>query len=239
MDADLLDGLNSSSTAAVSTIASRDSNGILFGTNVASTAASGNGIRFWGGDSAYTIYMSSASDGTWGGRVVETSSDYNMYFKMTTANRGFVWKSGTSNIAGLDSSGNLRIIGDITTSASDKRLKTNIRNITDPLTKIKKIQGYVFDWDIKKCKEVGFSPVSETEHGFLAQDFIEILPDAVHEAAFNSEYYGLRYQRVIPLLAAGINELSNENDKLKQEIDDLKSEISYIKDVLSKMINKD
>jgi len=55
--------------------------------------------------------MSSTADGTWGGRVAgETTSDYNMYFRMTGGtNRGFVFRAGaagTTNVAGIDASGN-------------------------------------------------------------------------------------------------------------------------------------
>ena len=54
----------------------------------------GNGYAFWDGEHTYAIWMSTASNSTYGGRVGgETSSDYNMYFKMQSGtNRGFVFK---------------------------------------------------------------------------------------------------------------------------------------------------
>ena len=49
----------------------------------------GRGVRFWDND-VYKIYMSSATDGSWGGR--KDSSDYNMYFRMKGGTtRGFVF----------------------------------------------------------------------------------------------------------------------------------------------------
>ena len=75
--------------------------------NVAIVAGNNNGIGFWGGatgaSGSYAIYMS-AHNGTYGGRVTgDTTSDYNMYFKMTAGtNRGFVFKNGSTNVAGID-----------------------------------------------------------------------------------------------------------------------------------------
>jgi len=62
--------------------------------------------------------MSSTGNGTWGGRVAgETTSDYNMYFRMTGGtNRGFVFSAGsagTTKVAGIDASGNGRFIGSL------------------------------------------------------------------------------------------------------------------------------
>ena len=73
-------------------------------------AGDGRGIGFWNGvgGSAYSIYMSSAGNSTYGGRTNgETTSDYNMYFRMSTGtNRGFVFRNDTTNVAGIDGGGN-------------------------------------------------------------------------------------------------------------------------------------
>lgn len=84
------------------------------GSNIGITPGHGKGFRFWGSDS-YKVYMSSSTDGTWGGRVNgETTSDYNMYFRMTGGtNRGFVFKNDHNEVAGIDASGNARFNGTI------------------------------------------------------------------------------------------------------------------------------
>lgn len=76
-------------------------------TNFLLQQANGEGIRFWGGNSQYSIYMSAVGDGTWGGRAPqETTSDYNIYFRMTGGtNRGFVFRNNATNVAGIDSTG--------------------------------------------------------------------------------------------------------------------------------------
>ena len=72
-------------------------------------ASNSHGVRFWNGSDNYKIYMSS-NGGSGAGRMAhETSSDYNMYFKMTAGtDRGFVFQNGSSNLFGIDGSGHVR-----------------------------------------------------------------------------------------------------------------------------------
>ena len=77
--------------------------------NVRFTAGHGRGVRFWDSDS-YKIYMSSATDGTWGGRL--DSSDYNMYFRMTGGTtRGFVFLNNRSVKCHINGNGDLYLNG--------------------------------------------------------------------------------------------------------------------------------
>ena len=52
--------------------------------------------------------MSATSDSTWGGRANgETTSDYNMYFRMKGGtNRGFTFRNNVTNVATIDGAGN-------------------------------------------------------------------------------------------------------------------------------------
>ena len=58
----------------------------------------GRGVRFWDSEN-YKIFMSVATDATYGGRIAgETTSDYNMYFRMAAGtNRGFVFEKDNGN----------------------------------------------------------------------------------------------------------------------------------------------
>jgi len=72
------------------------------------TAGDGNRIRFWDSDS-YSIWMSSSGNGTWGGRL-DSTSDYNMYFRMSGGtNRGFVFQNSTNEVFQIESNGKLRL----------------------------------------------------------------------------------------------------------------------------------
>ena len=115
LNSDLLDGLHSSSFFR------RDAANDV---NIRLASTDGRGLRFWDSDQ-YTIYMSGSSNTTYGGRVAgETTSDYNMYFKMAGGtNRGFVFKNGTNNVAGIDASGNMKLNGDITAGNNKFKIK--------------------------------------------------------------------------------------------------------------------
>lgn len=58
----------------------------------------GRGLRFFDNEQ-YKIFMSVATDATYGGRIAgETTSDYNMYFRMSSGtNRGFVFEKDNGN----------------------------------------------------------------------------------------------------------------------------------------------
>lgn len=71
----------------------------------------GKGLRFWDNDN-YKIYMASTSS-TLGGRL-DSTSDYNMYFKMSSGtNRGFVFKNNNTNLLQIEGNGQVRVINKI------------------------------------------------------------------------------------------------------------------------------
>ena len=74
--------------------------------NIRITSTDGRGVRFWDSDS-YKIYMSTSTNGTWGGRL-DSTSDYNMYFRMSSGtNRGFVFLNNTTPVAQIEGSGKI------------------------------------------------------------------------------------------------------------------------------------
>jgi len=82
----------------------------------------GRGLRLWNSDS-YKIYMSSYSDGTWGGRL-DNASDYNMYFKMSGGtNRGWYFKNTTTG-KGVHIVGNGDIIAQGKIEATEIKVST-------------------------------------------------------------------------------------------------------------------
>ena len=106
--------------------------------------------------------------------------------------------------------------GNITAYSSDARLKTNVVAIPNALQKIKQIGGYSFDWDLKTCESIGFKPEQQHEHGVLAQEIQQVLPDVVVPSAFNKDYLTVRYERIVPLLIEAIKEQQQRIDKLEQ-----------------------
>lgn len=81
-------------------------NGNILASEYRLKVADGQGLRFWD-DDKYKIWMSSTANGIWGGRL-DTTSDYNMYFRMTGGtNRGFVFMSSTTPVAQITAAGDL------------------------------------------------------------------------------------------------------------------------------------
>ncbi len=110
---------------------------------------------------------------------------------------------------GMKINGTLSVTGDVIAySTSDKNLKTNIKNIESPLSKVKKINGVTFDWDASKQETFTGSDV-----GVIAQEIEAILPDAV--TTRDNGYKAVKYEKIIPLLIESIKELKAEIDELK------------------------
>jgi hypothetical protein len=111
--------------------------------------------------------------------------------------------------------------------ASDSTLKRNIRSMSryglDDLMKLKPVEYYY-----KSDK------TNKLELGFLAQDLINIIPEAVFGEKGNM---GISYGSLIPVLTNAIKELKAENEELKTklyELEQLKTEIEKIKIELKK-----
>jgi hypothetical protein len=89
-------------------------------------------------------------------------------------------------------------------------LKENLINIPNPLEKLSKIGGYMFDW-----KDHGMEDVHGKGHdtGILAQEIEEILPEIVELRKTGIK--AVNYMKLIPLLVESIKELKTELDDLK------------------------
>jgi hypothetical protein len=108
---------------------------------------------------------------------------------------------------GCSVTGELIVTGDITAFyTSDQRLKDNIVPIPDALSKVLSISGNTFDWNEKSGKE-------GTEAGVIAQEILEVLPEAV--TTRDNGYLAVHYEKLVPLLIEAIKELKVEINELK------------------------
>ena len=213
LDADNLDGY--AWTSQNKAVAAR---------NLTIEAGDGQGLSFWGGtatpagSNSYAIFM--GTSGTYGRVDGETTSDYNMYFKMTAGtNRGFVFRNNTNNVVGIDSTGNLRAEADIVAySGSDIRLKDNLTVISNPLEKLSKLSGYSFEWNSKQSAYAE----GKKDIGLVAQEVEEVLPEIVKTR--QDGFKGLQYEKLIPLLVEGMKEQQQQIEELKQQVKDLQGQ---------------
>ena len=140
--------------------------------------------------------------------------------------------------AGSTSAHKIYSAGDVVAYSSDKRLKENIVDISNPLEKIEKLRGVYFNWN-QKSVDVGFneSIPKKSEIGMIAQELEAVIPDAVHRAPFDSNknsklykknengefhriiddepYKTVKLEKVVPLLIECIKELNNKIEELK------------------------
>lgn len=78
-------------------------------TSFINEAGDGNSVRYWG-STAYSTYMSTSANATHGGKLSWVASDdYNMYFKMTSNNRGFAFSNPTQGGVNAQIEGNGRV----------------------------------------------------------------------------------------------------------------------------------
>jgi hypothetical protein len=97
---------------------------------------------------------------------------------------------------------------------SDARLKDNVKNISNPIEKLSKLNGCEFDWN---------SGVHEGKHdvGVIAQEVEAVIPEAVGEGSDGIK--SVAYDKLVPLLIESVKEQQAMIEELKQEIQNLKN----------------
>jgi hypothetical protein len=126
----------------------------------------------------------------------------------TGVDTGFYWGGDgiikfTNNgvDAGEISGGNLTMVGDIT-AFSDARLKTDLEQIPNAISKVQELTGYTYTR----------VDTGKRQTGIIAQDLQKVLPEAVIEG---DEYMSVAYGNLVGLLVEAIKELKAEIEELK------------------------
>ena len=128
--------------------------------------------------------------------------------------------SASSNIY---AGGNVYARGDVIAAwASDRRLKKEIKPISslDANEVLESLRPVEFEWN-EKAEKLSEGHKTGKARGFLADEFLEILPNAGRKIW--NEYDAIDYVQVIPYLVAGYQSLKAEVEQLKVEIAELKS----------------
>ena len=150
----------------------------------------------------------------------------------------YIASDGNARIFLSGGNGAITATGNITAYASDRRLKTNIKSITNALDKLMKINGVEFDW-VENIVDIGFQPQSMHETGVIAQEIQAVIPDAVTLAPFNkiatdiqgvdNEYLTVDKEKIVPLLIEAIKEQN-------KEVVDLRARVAILESLISKLI---
>jgi hypothetical protein len=150
------------------------------------------------------------------------------------------WYGGAGGVDGnnwtrnlyLDMSGNLTARNNIT-AYSDVRLKTNIREINNPLEKVKKLRGVYFDW-----KETGIPSV-----GMIAQEVELVFPELVLTSnsskpgeQTSKETKSLDYSKIVSVLVEAIKEQDTEVTTLRSQLQQQQSELDELKSLVKSLL---
>ena len=153
------------------------------------------------------------------------------------------------NNGNINAGGAITANGNVTAYASDRRLKTNFRQIDSAVAKVQQLNGMIFDWnDVADAN--GFTPDRKYDDiGLIAQEVEAIVPQAVELAPFDTEvistplekgnknagnieekrsisgedYLTVNYSKLVPLLVNAIKEQSDELAELKLIIEEMKN----------------
>jgi hypothetical protein len=112
---------------------------------------------------------------------------------------------------------------------SDKRLKKNIKGLSDILSKIEKINSYSYNYNetfSNVFPNQAQKLVNPNQIGFIAQELQTVFPELV--ATDTSGYLKVDYISMIPVLLEAIKEQSKSNDSLKSQIKSMNNQLSDI-----------
>ena len=143
--------------------------------------------------------------------------------KMCIDKTGNVGIGTTSPAQKLHVAGNAVVTGDITAYYSDERLKTFKGKITEPLDKIKQLNGYYFV-ENELAKSLGYDN-DKLQVGVSAQEVEKVLPEIVTKAPIDHKYKTVWYQKLTPLLIEGMKEQQEQIEKQQEQIEKQQEQI--------------
>jgi hypothetical protein len=121
---------------------------------------------------------------------------------------------------------------------SDRRLKKDVVPIADALSMIDKLRGVRFTWRTPEERTVGRMlslPSDKPQIGFIAQEILEVLPEAITVADGKDAILSMQESKIVPLLVEALKELKAKDEqetaaetaaiaKLQREIAELRGE---------------
>ncbi|MCX5666864.1 MAG: tail fiber domain-containing protein [Candidatus Omnitrophica bacterium] len=132
----------------------------------------------------------------------------------------------------------VKINGPLTTTigctSSDRRWKKNIRSIDNALTRLLKLRGVTYEWDIEKYPGMGFGPGEKI--GMIAQEVEGVFPQLV--ATDPKGYKTLEYEKIAPILIEAIKEQQARIEEQRLQISLLKAELNLLKELVKKKTAK-
>lgn len=164
--------------------------------------------------------------------VADAGAANNDKWKLEAVNGGDFKLASFSTGAYVDvlsaaNTGNVTLAGDLNVN-SDRRLKEDIKPISNASELLSKIEGKTYHWK----KELGRN--EKLQYGLIAQEVEAVIPEMVSS---NKEdgIKSVNYQAFVPLLIDSVNTLKKQNEQQSQEIALLKQQIALQQQILNKM----
>ena len=181
-------------------------------TDTNTTYSAGSGLDLSG--TTFSVESDLRSD------VYKIGRDTNDYYAIETTTHDW-YLDGVLDMR-LENDGDLHCDGDViaysTTTASDRRLKSDIMPLGDNLRCLLKLEPVKFDWAIEDRGE---------DIGFIAQDVQKIIPDVVKEVntiGKTKEFLNddtkltVDYAKLVPVLVGAIQELNERIEYLEAKV---------------------
>ena len=145
------------------------------------------------------------------GRIlIDKSNDWNLESGLGSSNGSHIrFKHGTTDRGSITTSTS----GTTFNTASDIRLKDNIKTIENGKEKLLKLNPVTHTW---KEDESGV-----TVHGFIAQEVQDIIPEAI--AGDEDTMMSMDYGRITPVIVAALQDALKEIEELKSRISDMEN----------------
>lgn len=171
--------------------------------------------------------------------MTSTTSTLGSYGLASLLKTWAIWSSGCRLISGGFFDGDVTVTGTFL-NPSDKRLKKDIKSEKNVLEQIEKLRPVVYQF--KKTEKINLP--SGLQHGFIAQELEEVLPELVKEVTkpvFNEEgeitgnmtYKSVNYIGMISILTQSVKELNAEVNRLEQELSETKQTYVVFNQALS------
>jgi hypothetical protein len=122
---------------------------------------------------------------------------------------------------------------------SDRRLKKNITTLSHGLESVLEMNPVQYHWN----KE---SNADKQHLGLIAQELLELIPEAVNQPENEDEYLGVKYAELVPVLIKAIqeqNDIINSQEhaisKVQNDLAELQAMVSALADAKHDILKKD
>jgi len=156
-----------------------------------------------------------AADTGFGGIAVVQSGSSVYWTQNIDSVDGYTWAKNGSDFwfAGRSGSNNCVSASGSWVNSSDSRLKTNVKTISNALENVCNLRGVSFNRISNNSSEIGL----------IAQEVLEIYPDAVEKPSTDKDFYGLNYGALVAPLIEAIKEQQTIINNLKARIETLEA----------------